>query len=193
MNRKHSRAVIASLLGLAALSLFACSKGKKPDVAATPAPPADASFACSLLTPEEVQAVQGDPFKSTKPSRGTGPGLEVSQCYFELPIPVNSIVLTVTRKAAGTNSRDPTESWRDIFYREHPREKESEEGEGKVKGPQKIEGVGDEAFWTGSRIGGALFVLKGNAYLRISVGGAGDQAQKIEKCKALAAFALKRL
>ena len=198
MNWKYYRTVISSLLCLAALSLFACSKGKNPEAAATPTPATatesvDTSFACSLLTAEEIQAVQGEPFKRTKPSKGTGPGLAVSQCYFELPTPVNSVVLTVTRKAAGPNSRDPSESWRDIFYREHPREKENEEGEGKVKGPEKVEGVGDEAFWTGSRIGGALYVLKGNAYLRISVGGAGDQAQKIEKCKTLAAAAVKRL
>jgi hypothetical protein len=56
-----------------------------------------------------------------------------------------------------------------------------------------VEGIGDEAFWTGNRVGGALFVLKGNAYLRISVGGAGDQAAKIEKSKTLAASALKQL
>ena len=196
MNRKHSRIVIASLPGLAALFFFGCSKAKNPEVTATPAPSssapsADASFACSLLTADEVRAVQGEPFKSTKPSQGTGPGLDVSQCYFELPMPVNSIVVTVTRKAAGPNSRNPSENWREIFYGEHP--KENEEGEGKGKGPEKVEGVGDEAFWTGTRIGGALYVLKGNAYLRISVGGAGDQAQKIEKCKTLAAAALKRL
>lgn len=192
MNRKHYRFVRALLLSAAALSLFACSKGKNPEVASTPAPPAEPSFACTLLTADEVKAVQGEPFKSTKPSQGSGPGLSVSQCYFELPTPVNSVVLTVTRKASGANAREPIESWRDIFYREHPREKEEEEKEGR-KGPEKIAGVGDEAFWTGSRVGGALYVLKGNAYLRISVGGAGDQAQKMDRCKALAAAALKRL
>ena len=44
-----------------------------------------------------------------------------------------------------------------------------------------------------SRVGGALYVLKGESYIRISVGGAGDQAQKLEKSKTLAAFVLKRL
>ena len=57
----------------------------------------------------------------------------------------------------------------------------------------KIDGLGDEAFWTGTRVGGALYVLKGNCYIRISVGGAGSPEQKIEKSKTLAADVLKRL
>jgi hypothetical protein len=100
---------------------------------------------------------------------------------------VNSVVLTITRKADG--GRDPAESWKEIFHREKPGKKE----EGEEKEPVKVDGIGDEAFWTGTRVGGALYVLKGNSYIRISVGGAGDQAAKIEKSKALAASALKRL
>jgi len=182
------------LLGLAT----SCSKptttadrANSPSPASTIAattPVAD-NFACTLLTKEETQAVQGEAFKDTKPSQQSVAGLNVSQCYFELPTPVNSIVLTVTRKAEG--GPDPSESWREIFYRqESARKKEEKEEE---KKPLKVEGVGDEAFWTGNRVGGALYVLKGNCYIRISVGGAGDQPQKIDKSKALAEAVLKRL
>jgi hypothetical protein len=94
----------------------------------------------------------------------------------------------VTLKAEG--GRNPSESWQDIFHREATRKKEEGEGE---KEPLKVEGVGDEAYWTGTRVGGALYVLKGNSYIRISVGGAGDQAAKIEKSKKLAESVLKRL
>ncbi len=144
--------------------------------------------ACTLLTKEETQAVQGEAFKEAKPSQKSGAGLEVSQCYFELPTPVNSIVLTVTRKAGG--GRDPSQSWQDIFHHEKTSEKKEEEEE---REPQKVDGVGDEAFWTRTHVGGALYVLKGNCYIRISVGGADDQARKIEKSKALAQSVLKRL
>jgi hypothetical protein len=205
VNCKPHHHIVTSLLFATALVLTACSKSKSPEVAATPPPatqttpaqsvapstPSDTpdEFACGLLTREEIQAVQGEPFKSTKASQGPGPGLKVSQCYFELPTPVNSIVLTVTRKADAPGARDPRESWRELFHEERPREKE----EGEEKGPQQVEGVGDEAFWSGSRVGGALYVLKDNCYIRISVGGAGDQAQKLEKSKTLAAAVLKRL
>jgi hypothetical protein len=146
--------------------------------------------ACALLTTEEIQAVQGETLKNTKPSQRVAAGLTVSQCYFELPTAANSVVLTVTRKADG--GRDPSQSWQDIFHSERRSEREEEPGEKKSQ-KQKIDGLGEEAFWTGTRIGGALYVLKRNCYIRISVGGAGDQAQKIEKSKALAESVLKRL
>jgi hypothetical protein len=68
---------------------------------------------------------------------------------------------------------------------------EAEEEEGAP--PQKISGVGDEAYWVGNRIGGALYVLKGDAYLRISIGGPLDQTGKIRKSRVLAKNALARL
>lgn len=192
------RVVLVASLAAAA----SCSKPPPPVVTTSPSPspsaavvastpastaPAD-DFACRLLTPEEIQAVQGEPFKSTKPTGHTAAGLVASQCYFELPTTVNSVVLTVTRKAEG--GRDPSESWREIFHRE-PSASKKEEGE--EKEPLKVEGLGDEAFWTGTRVGGALYVLKANTYFRISVGGAGDQTQKIESSKKLAESVLKRL
>jgi hypothetical protein len=184
--------VLACLLDLAAVS---CSK-PKPLNSSQPSPTPSVALAdagaqtdsCTLLTKEEIQAVQGESFKNTKPSQKVAGGMSVSQCYFELPTAANSVVLTVTRKAEG--GRDPAQSWQDMFHRERRSERE-EEGEGKE--PQKIDGLGEEAFWTGTRVGGALFVLNGNCYIRISVGGAGDQAQKIEKSKKLAENVLKRL
>ena len=59
--------------------------------------------------------------------------------------------------------------------------------------PERVRGVGDEAFWTGSRIGGTLYVLKGNSYLRISIGGAADQPTKMKRSKVLAQKAVARL
>ena len=195
----RARAEFTILVSLLAFVAAGCSKSKTPDRAnsalpsATPsvsvAPATADTDACALLTKEEIQAVQGEPFKDTKPSQKSTAGLIVSQCYFELPTPVNSVVITITRKAEG--GRDPGESWQEIFHREKAPERKKEEGE--EKEPLKVEGIGDEAFWTGNRVGGALFVLKGNCYLRISVGGAGHQAEKMEKSKTLASSALKRL
>ena len=59
--------------------------------------------------------------------------------------------------------------------------------------PRPVEGVGDEAFWTGGAVGGALYVLKGDTYLRISIGGPDDQAARIERAKVLARKAIARL
>jgi hypothetical protein len=199
------------LMSLVAAIVFlaGCSKSEKADsAAATPQPAANAkqpapaastakteaftgTNACTLLTKEEIQAVQGEPFTDSISSGKTGSGLSVSQCYFQLPKAVNSIVVTLTKKAEGPGARDPAKNWEEMFDPEKKAEKE--EKEEAEKEPEKVEGIGDEAFWTGNRVGGALYVLKGNSYIRISVGGAGDQANKIRKSKALAQSILGRL
>ena len=169
--------------------------------------------ACALLTSPEIRAVQGEPLKETKASGSTEKGFVISQCFFTLPTFNNSISLVVTQKGEGAGARDPKEFWEATFDKESESEKEKEhdkksakerekekardkgreEEEEEAPPAQRITGVGDEAFWTGSRVGGALYVLKGSAYLRVSIGGAGDQQSKINKSKALARLALKRL
>jgi hypothetical protein len=202
--KRRMRSHLTIPVALLVLATASCSKSDKPETSSpTPQPSVSASqasaakedaagdgaFVCALLTKEETEAVQGEPFKATKPSQKSSMGLTVAQCYFELPTTVNSIVVTVTQKAAGPDGRDPKQSWQEIFHKESSSEKKEEEG----AKPEKIEGVGDEAFWTGTRVGGALYVLKGNSYLRISIGGGADRTQKIEKSKALAQSVLKRL
>jgi hypothetical protein len=44
---------------------------------------------------------------------------------------------------------------------------------------RRVRGVGDEAFWNGSSLGGGLFVLKGDVYVRLSVGGPEPEAVEI--------------
>ena len=207
--KRQVRSQLTISLALFVLAAAGCSKSDKPEVStatpqakASPSPSASSpaakeesgagAFACTLLTKEETEAVQGEPFKTTKASGRSSGGLLASQCYFELPTTVNSIVLTVTQKADGADARDPKQSWQEIFHGEKASEKKGEEG-GERRGPEKIEGIGDEAFWTGANVGGALYVLKGNSYIRISIGGAADRAQKIEKSKALAQSVLNRL
>lgn len=156
---------------------------------------------CGLLTSQEIESVQGEPVKDSQSSSKTGGGLIVSQCYFALPTPANSISLTLTQTGEGADARDPKEFWGANFHPEKEAE-ESREGaesnarkeeEEKKSPPQKIDALGDEAFWTATPVGGALYVLTGHSFVRISVGGAGDVASKLQKSKKLAQFALKRL
>jgi Protein of unknown function (DUF1573) len=150
--------------------------------------------ACALLLGNEIQSVQGEPLKDSKPSgRSTG-GLAISQCYFALPTSSNSISLTVTQKGDGPDARDPKAVWQQTFHREKSEEKgrEEEEGERESK-PEKVAGVGDEAFWMSSRVSGELFALKGNSYIRVSVGGTNDATARLTKSKEIAEMVLKRL
>ena len=199
------RQLLRTLIPLfAVMALAACSDDNTQTSNPTPLPSDAAAKAdepglnvCKMLTSEEIQAVQGEALVSSKRSGQTGAGLTVSQCYFELPQAVNSLVVTVMQKAPGaTDVGDPAKKWEGIFHREEGAKKEEGSKKGDEEGemePEKVEGIGDEAFWTGTRVGGALYVLKGNNYIRISIGGTGDQADKIRKSKALAQHILGRL
>lgn len=149
--------------------------------------------ACALLTGKEIQLVQGERLRDTKPSGKSAGGFVISQCYFTMPTLSDSISLTLVQKGDGADARDPKQHWKEIFDHDKGTQTGKEEEREKSAAPEKIAGVGDEAFWAGNRFGGELYVLKGNNYIRISVGGAGDQASKVKKSKELAEQALKRL
>ena len=132
--------------------------------------------------------MQGEPLAGTKPTQNAAQGLAMYDCFFTLPTFTNSISLSITQNGAGPDARDGREWWKETFAAAMAK------GSEKSPPPKKIEGIGDEAYWTGDTRMGALYVLKGSRALRISVGGpAADQAEKIEKSRALAEAALKRL
>ena len=79
----------------------------------------------------------------------------------------------------------------EMFPPEKLQERETAGGQKKMP-PKRIPDLGEEAFWTGGPTGG-LFVLQGDFYIRISVGGPDDDATKIRKSTALAQVVLKRL
>ena len=147
---------------------------------------AAAAAACSLLTSAEIARVQGEAPKETKPSTQESPGLHGDQCFFLLPTFTSSISLELTRGAVRP-------FWKKTFH-EQLAERESPESENeKEPKPQRVRGLGDEAFWAGDTRLGGLYVLRKDAMLRLSIGGAGTQAQKLKKLRALARSALKRM
>jgi hypothetical protein len=167
---------------------------------------------CKLLTSGELQAVQGEALKDTKGTSRPEGGFFVSQCYFTLATLSKSVVLTVTAAGRGDGARNPKQYWRETFHRQgevsgkEDRSREAEKGKGgenKERGdaeteqertaPQRVSGLGDEAFWEPSRIGGALYVLKGDVFIRLSIGGPDNPETKMKKTQALAQKVLSRL
>jgi Protein of unknown function (DUF1573) len=149
---------------------------------------------CGLITSREIESIQGEPPKESKPTGQMAGGFAISQCYLMLPTASKSINLTITQKGDGADARDPKQYWNDRFHREKTAESEKASGAAvKPAEPEKVDGLGEEAFWTANAVGGELHVLKNGSYLRINVGGAGDQETKIKKSKALAELILKRL
>jgi hypothetical protein len=166
--------------------------------------------ACKLLTADEIKSVQGDALKETKASeQATGP-FTTTQCFYATNNFVNSVSLTVTQKnPASSGGESVREFWKERFGREDRHEKdrekrrdkdarrgeEAEEEEEEEEGlpPQRLASVGDDAYSVGNAKIGALYVLKGDKLLRISIGGAHTQPVRTEKMKALAQTAIKRL
>ncbi len=106
-----------------------------------------------------------------------------------------SVSFAVTQPEPGDPKSNPVDYWKTTFGRYNGKEdqedeekekaergkqggKKNEEEEEKASPPQKIEGIGQEAFWAGNRFGGALYVLEKNFILRISVGGGKMERRK---------------
>jgi len=163
--------------------------------------------ACSLLTSDDIKGVQGEAYQDAQRSDRRDGDFIIAQCYFALPTTANSVVLNVTTAREGV-STTPRKFWETTFARnaEKPPAKEKEKDREKAKSgegreaeeeespkPEKIAGLGEDAYWLAGHVGGALYVLKGDEFFRISVGGAGDAKSKLTKSKTLAQHVLKKL
>ena len=162
--------------------------------------------ACSLITRDEVKAIQGSPVTDTKANVQSDGKFRYSQCFYTTAAFNKSVSLAVTQAdSASATPRDPKEFWEQTFgkYEGERRQREGDEeekgkslaneSEGKGRAPKKIEDIGDDAFWSQGRVGGAIYVLKDHLFLRISIGGPDTEEVRLEKTKQLAAKALSKL
>lgn len=166
---------------------------------------------CGLIKNAEIEAVQGSPVTETKSSGHSDGGFRASQCFYAAN-DNKSVSLAVTQSDPDSPAkRSPRDFWKETFGRYENEEKEREADKAKReslreqsrsrgeeeerKPPKRIDGVGDEAFWSGSGVGGALYVLKKDkdVFIRISVGGSDNEETRINKSKTLAQKALDRL
>jgi hypothetical protein len=193
------RAKICSGFLIALLSIFGVGCEKK----AGPGPKAAqvSGNACDLITKEEVEAVQETKVSEAKSNVQPNGPYAVSLCYYATAAPNKSVSVALTKRNPSADAgNSPKVFWASTFGRfENEKEDEDKKEAGRPRGneeegtpPKKISGLGDSAFWAGSRVGGALYVLKGDAFIRISVGGTDSDEARLEKSKRLAAKALAR-
>src|SRR5437016_13037732 len=152
--------------------------------------------ACSLVSKEEVESVQAAPVNETKSSEHSDGVFLVSQCFYTAAEFSKSVTLALVQSDPKQGSkRSPKDFWKEKFDPYENEERKAQSGDEKEQGsaPKKIEGLGDDAYWVGNRFGGILYVLKGDAFISIGVGGTDDQETKLKKSKALAEKALQRL
>ncbi len=158
---------------------------------------------CNLLTKGEIEAIQGSPIKETKSSARSDAAFRVSQCFYTATEFSKSVSVAVMQRDPGRpTATSPRDFWKERFGRysadEKERDKNKEQSERKEEKedsvpPKKIDGIGEEAFWASNRFGGVLYILKGDAFISISLGGSDNEETKIKKSKALAQKALQRL
>ncbi len=192
-----------STILLAGLTLAAvsCSKPSTPASAPesalatspVPLPAADRPIdPCSLLTSDEIQAVMGEAVREAKTERQEAGGFVISHCYFSLPTTSSSVVLRLIQPGSGEDRRSPRQAWEETFAKGSEKTM-GEQGEAGGRQPEKVAGVGDSAYWLGGPKTGGLYVLKGDRYFRLGVGGEPNQPSKIEKASALAKAILSKL
>lgn len=160
--------------------------------------------ACQVLTREEIETVQGESVEEIKASVPQSSGMVISQCLFRTETLAKSVSVTVGAPDPGKpTALTPRKFWWQQF---HPLEAQEEKSRGGGKAPRNstaereeerkprlIAGLGDEACWVDSPIGGALYILQGETYARISIGGVRAESARLEKTKALGRAVVKRL
>ena len=163
--------------------------------------------ACTLIEKSEIASVQGVEVQQMQPTSQKHGELNISQCYYTVISADGSknlsVYLQVIQRDPKSSKRDALkEFWEERFEREgkekteakrEAKREEREEEEEEINPPLPVSSVGDEAFWLGTSRGGALFVLKKDKVLRVTVGGTDDVKAQIEKSKTLAKKALARL
>jgi len=192
---------LLSFLAAVLAAFSGCSKPETPSLSnaqaetSSPSPALSSASApldaCSLLTSDEIKAIQGEAVESSKSSSPSAGELSSSQCFFALPTFTHSISLQVVQKGTSPGDPDAKQTWNKLFPPDELEERQTEGGKKKIP-PRKIPDLGEAALWTGGPAGG-LYVLQGRHYIRISVGGADDEETKIRKSTALAQLVLKRL
>jgi hypothetical protein len=145
---------------------------------------------CRLLSDAKVRVVQGQAPAQKVPSEQPAGSFRFMQCFYQTPDFTSSVSVALG-VPLGTDSKrsGPREYWQKQFHAKAS----APAGRKKKEPPKPVASLGDEAFWVGDPVTGALYVLKGDVFLRLSVGGTRDPAQNMKRARALASHALKRL
>lgn len=170
-----------------------------PAAMATPRAVPPGPSACDLFEPGATAALFGAPVQGRAGHRA-GDGLEISTCFLR----VQGSSRTAYVELRGSRTDTPaSRHWAELFHASAAREDESLRKGNRFRGDAPaepaqepavealpVERLGDEAFFVGTAVYGALYVLQGDRYLRLSVGGAGALEDKLDLARSLAVQAL---
>ncbi len=186
------------------------------------APPLPRSATCVLIPDEEMKAVQGESPTDAQGSEHTAEGVSMSQCFYRLPTFDKSVNLEVVSGAQGALKEywrkrfhpDAVEAREQLrrraeearLQREEELKREREAGQVREGGrrkknreeehwrPERVAGLGDEAYWSGNLKMWTLAVLRRDKVVRVTLAGGPDtRDETLKKATGLAQSALKRL
>lgn len=188
--------------------------------AAAPALPRSAT--CLLISDEEMKAVQGESPADAQGSEHSAEGVSMSQCFFRLPNFDRSVNLEVVsgeqgalreywRKRFHPSAIEAREELRRRdeeakLRREEALKREREAGGMREGGrrkknreeehwrPERVAGLGEEAYWSGNQKMWTLAVLRRERVVRVTLAGGPEiQAENLKRATELARGVLKRL
>jgi hypothetical protein len=191
-----------------------------PAAAAAPALPRTAT--CLLISDEEMKAAQGESPTDAQGSEHTAEGVSMSQCLFRLPTFDKSVNLEVVsgeqaalkeywRKRFHPDAVEAREQLRQRdeeakLRREEELKREREAGGVREGGrrkknreeehwrPERVAGLGEEAYWSGNQRMWTLAVLRRDGVVRVTLAGGPEiKAENLKRATELARAALKRL
>lgn len=222
-NTETSQPAMAQPNNAPANAAIAPGQDGAPQATTNASPPVEATGgidACSLLTGKEIAKVQGGAIRDMKNSQRNDGDFLMSQCFYTADEFVRSVSLTVIQPNPSNPAKQPKEYFKERFRkageksgderereREREREKSKEQkeknagqaGQGREEEEEeggeaeRINGVGEQAYWVKAGPTASLYVLKKNQFLILSIGGGDAEPVKLSKTKALAQQALKRL
>lgn len=191
-----------------------------PTAAAAPALPRSAT--CLLIPDEEMRAAQGESPTDAQGSEHTAEGVSMSQCFFRLPTFDRSVNLEVVSGERGAlreywrrrfhpSAVEAREQLRQReeeakLRREEELQREREAGGVREGGrrkknreeehwrPERVAGLGEEAYWSGNQKMWTLAVLSRERVVRVTLAGSPDvKAENLKRATELARAVLKRL
>jgi hypothetical protein len=156
--------IIGGFLLVACLTSLVVAEDSRPDIS-------------KIITKDEATAILGEPVNDPSPRSGNGTDGYYSKCNYYSAHRGKSLIIRF--QMPGPNAIAPQKELELLEAASGPMEKVSGVGDT----AQMLVGGGDGGF--GSRVL-MLYVVKGNAFLTIGVGGFTDDAIALEKAKTIA-------
>lgn len=176
-GRSPGRRVPLTAIAAVVVMLAACFTHSAPAKASDPDP-------CSLLTDETILEVQGASVSEHIASTQKAPGFRVLQCLFKTGDFSSSVSVALTLDDGGGGA---LRYWQERFDVDAP------SGGDKEDPPKSVPDLGDAAYWVGDPFTGSLYVLAGDRFLRISIGGVADEDHRLSRSRTLAAAAMSEI